>query len=53
MVVTIKVYRPIFIDSVMLLEDITEVMGMAFDNILNTKVIYNETESDGAPFVAP
>ena len=37
----------------MFLEDITKVMGMVFTNIFNTKVIYNETESDGAPFVAP
>ena len=26
---------------------------MAFTNIFNTKIIYYETESDGAPFVAP
>ena len=26
---------------------------MAFVNIFNTKVIYNDTESDGATFVAP
>ena len=44
---------PIFGDGVIFHEDITEVMGMAFANIFNTQVIYDETESDGAPFVAP
>ena len=34
---------PIFGDGVIFLEDIAEVMGVAFANIFNTKVIYDDT----------
>ena len=44
---------PIFGDGIIILEDITKVMGVVFTNIFNTKAIYNEIESDRAPFVAP
>ena len=27
--------------------------GMLFANIFNAEVVYNESENDGAPFVAP
>ena len=44
---------PIFGDGEVFFEDIAEVMGVVFANILNAKVIYYETEIDWAPFVAP
>ena len=44
---------PIFGDDIIFLEDILKLMGVVFPKIFNTKVIYDEIESDRAPFVAP
>ena len=37
----IKISFPILGDAVMLLEDITEIMGMSFTHVFDTKFVYN------------
>jgi hypothetical protein len=41
------------LDPVKLLENVQEVVEVFDSNIFHTKVIYNEAELDGMPFVAP
>ena len=37
----------------MFLDDVAQVIGMLKANVFNTKVVDNESEHDGSPFVAP
>jgi hypothetical protein len=41
------------LDPVEFLENVQEVVEVFNSNIFHTKVIYNEAELDGTPFVAP
>ena len=45
--------RPVLGEFILLEEDVAKVVGMAFANIFDAKVIENEAEEDWAPFVAP
>ena len=44
---------PVFGEVIMLLDNVTEVMGMLNANVFHAKVINNEGEHDGMPFVLP
>jgi hypothetical protein len=49
----IEVAMPVFGEVVVLLYDVMEVVGMLNADIFHTKVIYDEGEHDGSPFVSP
>ena len=44
---------PVFCDGVTFLEGVTQMFGVSFTNILNDKIVDDEAECDGTPFVAP
>ena len=44
---------PVLGEFIVLEEDVAKVVGMAFANIFDAKVIDNESEEDWAPLVAP
>jgi hypothetical protein len=48
----IEVAKPVF-GEVVVFYDVTKVMGMLNANIFDAKVVYNEGEHDGSPFVMP
>ena len=48
---SIQTTLPIFSDDVVFLEGIAYVVGMTFTDLFNTKVVNNEAEEDGTPFV--
>ena len=49
----IHIALPIFGDVVVFLEVISEVLGIPFTDIFNTKVVHNEAEEDRTPVVTP
>ena len=44
---------PVLSDGVVLLEDVAEMKGLAFTNVLNSEVIDNEGKYNGLPLVKP
>ena len=49
----VKITLPVFCDVVVFFDGVSKMDGMLFANIFNAEVVYNESEHDGAPFVAP
>ncbi len=43
----------VFFNFVMLLENLDEMHDLFLSNVLYAKVVHNECETDGAPFVFP
>ena len=50
---SIEVAQPVLCEVVVLFDDVTKVVGMLDANILDAKVIDDEDEHDGLPFVSP
>ena len=50
---SIEVAKPVLGEVVVLFYDVREVMGVLNANIFDAKVVYDEGEHDGLPFVLP
>ena len=44
---------PIYVDGVIFLECVQQVVGVAFSNVFNPKVVDYESKNNWAPFGAP
>ena len=49
----IEVAMSVFGEIIVLLYDVVEMVGMLNADIFHTKVVYDEGEHDGSPFVSP
>ena len=50
---SVQVILPVFSDIIVFFESILKVVGMSVSDIFNTKVVDDDAEEYGAPFLAP